>query len=227
MSCMMFVSTEWLWSSILMLFALHLSTAMRSASTHCISNCCTQISSCPDGTQAASLDILKAYRNSPIFPKHKCCLPIIWQDSVHVHHVAIDSLAMASGIQGSLDDACGLILKHQGIGPAVKWVDDFIFFRSPLSLQDTSFPYDLSDILCITTQHLLASYNLERSRLWQPIHICQLQMGHPTSLGICFWWKARPRITKTWLDSWPCEHNLLAAGHHLNSWFPAVLIIHL
>src|SRR5882724_11588468 len=30
-----------------------------------------KVSSCPPGTQEASLDITKAYRNSPIFPQHK------------------------------------------------------------------------------------------------------------------------------------------------------------
>ena len=85
----------------------------------CISNCSTQISSCPDSTQATSLDISKAYRNSPILPEHKHYLLIIWRDSVYVQHVAIEGLAMARGIQGSLADACVLILKHQGIGPAV------------------------------------------------------------------------------------------------------------
>ena len=43
----------------------------------------------------------------------------------------IGGLATTGGIQGNISDACVLILKHHSIHPTVKWVDDFIFFRSP------------------------------------------------------------------------------------------------
>ena len=64
------------------------------------------ITSCPAGTEAASLDITKAYRNSPILPKHKKYLPIFWRNKVYIQHVAIEGLATASGIQGTIADAC-------------------------------------------------------------------------------------------------------------------------
>ena len=57
---------------------------------------------------------------------------------------------MVGSIHGTVADACVLILKHHDIGPAMKWVDDFVFFRTPLSLPDREFTYNLLDILHIT-----------------------------------------------------------------------------
>src|SRR5882724_8189088 len=75
----------------------------------------------------------------------------MWQGRIYVQHVAIEGLATVGGIQGMVADACVLILKHHDIGPAMKWVDDFMFFRTPLSLPDHEFTYNLSDILQVTS----------------------------------------------------------------------------
>ena len=48
-----------------------------------------QVSVCPDGTEVASLNIAKAYRNSPIIPGHKQYLGVMWRQSIYVQHVAI------------------------------------------------------------------------------------------------------------------------------------------
>jgi len=112
------------------------------------------LASCPTRTQAASLDIAKAYQNSPILPAHKKYLCILWKGTIYVQHVTIKSLETAGGIQGSIADATIAILKHHSIELTIKWVDDFIFFRSP-SISVTSgpseyFSFDLSSILNIT-----------------------------------------------------------------------------
>src|SRR5882672_5977216 len=59
----------------------------------------SQVSSCPIGTEAASLDIAKAYRNSPIAPCHKKYLCVLWKGLVYMKHIAIEGLATAGGIQ--------------------------------------------------------------------------------------------------------------------------------
>src|SRR5882672_8253013 len=71
-----------------------------------------QVSSCPHGTKAASLDIAKAYRNSPIIPCHKKYLCMFWKGAVYVQHVSIKGLAMAGRIQGNVADAALAILRH-------------------------------------------------------------------------------------------------------------------
>ena len=81
--------------------------------------------------EATSLDIAKAYHNSPIVPIHKAYLPIMWDDHIFIQNVAIEGLATAGGIQGTITDACVELLKCTGIHPVVKWVDDFVFFHSP------------------------------------------------------------------------------------------------
>jgi len=48
--------------------------------------------------EAVSLDIAKAYRNSPIPPNHKKYLCILWKGGIYVQHVAIEGLATAGGI---------------------------------------------------------------------------------------------------------------------------------
>ena len=73
----------------------------------------------------------------------------MWQGRIYVQHVAIEGLA--GGIQGMVANSCVLILKHHDISPAMKWVDDFVFFRTPLSLPNCKFTYNLSDILHITS----------------------------------------------------------------------------
>src|SRR5882724_7297199 len=55
-------------------------------------------------TEAASLDIAKAYRNSPILPSHKIYLCMYWKNNVYVQHVLIEGLATAGGIQSTIAD---------------------------------------------------------------------------------------------------------------------------
>ena len=79
-----------------------------------------QIATCPPGTEVASLDLTKAYWNSPILHGHKKYLPIQWHDHVFVQHVAIEGLATAGGIQGTVADMCLAIVDFHGIKPTVK-----------------------------------------------------------------------------------------------------------
>ena len=112
-----------------------------------------QLATCPIGTQAASLDIAKAYRNSPIIPDHKRYLAILWRGHVYIQHVAIEGLATAGGIQGTVADVCIQILAHHGIHPVIEWVVNFVFFREPsISAQPLphAFPYDLTDVFSVT-----------------------------------------------------------------------------
>ena len=113
------------------------------------------------GTEAATLDIAKAYQNSPIAPKHKHYLSIMWEGKIYVQHVAIEGPTTAGGIQGTIADACIALLKWCGITPVFKWVDNFVLFRllSPSSITANppghnalgqSFPYDLTSVLEFT-----------------------------------------------------------------------------
>jgi len=78
---------------------------------------------------------------------------------------------MAGGIQGNVADATGPLLKFHGVEPMIKWVDDFIFFRSPMvsglgASSPPSFTFDLSTIKQIKAH---ASVNIYR---FKHIFIC-------------------------------------------------------
>ena len=81
----------------------------------------------------------------------------MWNDHIYIQHVTIEGLATAGGIQGTIVDACVELLKSADIHPMVKWVDDFVFFRSPTTslshIAPTAplFAYDLNTILNFTT----------------------------------------------------------------------------
>jgi len=114
-----------------------------------------KLASCPVGTEAASLEMAKAYCNSPICPAHKKYLCVYWRDGVYIQHVAIEGLATAGGIQGNVADATIALLKYHRMEPTIKWVDDFVFFHcptlSPPPSAGPSFSFDLSTIYDITT----------------------------------------------------------------------------
>jgi len=79
---------------------------------------------------------------------------VYWKNGVYVQHIAIEGLATAGGIQGTVVDATVALLKFHNIQPTIKWVDDFVFFRSPCKPVVPPLPpvfhYDLSSICNIT-----------------------------------------------------------------------------
>ena len=96
--------------------------------------------------EAATLDMVQAYRNSPIIPEHKKYLAVCWRDEIYVQHNAVEGLSSAGGIQGTPADTCIEILHANDISPVFKWVNDFVIFRSPsdhhTTLTDRSYDYD-------------------------------------------------------------------------------------
>jgi len=119
------------------------------------SNTFYKVASTPPGTQAASLDIERAYHNSPIAPIHKPYLAVSWNDAIYVGHVAVEGLATAGGIQGCPADALLDILRHHGIEHVFKWVDDVVIFRTPSHSINSrgsvfSYNFDLPSVFRIT-----------------------------------------------------------------------------
>ena len=96
----------------------------------------------------------KAYRNSPISPKHKPYIAVMWNSDIYVEHCAEFGLAPSGGIQGTVADALIDVFKFHGIKDAMKWVDDFIFFRSPTGSHLSSqfiYNYDLDTVSSISS----------------------------------------------------------------------------
>jgi hypothetical protein len=77
----------------------------------------------------------------------------MWDNLIYVEHCAVFGLVSAGGIQGAIADALLDILASKGFGLTLKWVDDFVFFRSPLSgsiPSNPSFPFNLASILAVS-----------------------------------------------------------------------------
>ena len=97
---------------------------------------CTLIRNLPNGSQAATRDIAEAYR---IIPLHETQWPgVVVRISNNPEKFALNTSnsfggATAGGLFGLFGDALADILRAQGIGPILKWVDDFIFVRIPKS----------------------------------------------------------------------------------------------
>jgi len=95
---------------------------------------CTLIRNLPHGSQAATRDISEAYR---IIPLHENQWPgVVVRISNHPKQFALNTSnsfggATAGGLFGLFGDALADLLRAKGIGPILKWVDDFIFFRIP------------------------------------------------------------------------------------------------
>ena len=94
----------------------------------------TLIRSLPPGSQAAVRDISEAYR---IIPLHESqwagvVVRIANQPDLFALNTCNSfGCATAGGLFGLFGDALADILRARGIGPILKWVDDFIFFRIP------------------------------------------------------------------------------------------------
>jgi hypothetical protein len=104
----------------------------------------------PEGMEAATLDVDSAFRCCPILPSQQCCFIIHWNGSYYIDHNAPFGATSTGGVFGRVADAKSAILKSRDIGPSKNWVDDFVFFRFPISLFPTPvFPYSLLDIYAL------------------------------------------------------------------------------
>lgn len=109
-------------------------------------------------TEAATLDVDAAFRRCPIRPSQQPNFVIMWNDLFYIDHNAPFGAASSGGVFGHVADALMAIFRARDIGPAVNWVDDFLFFRLPINLDFINddvhwqplFSYNLDTIFSIT-----------------------------------------------------------------------------
>src|SRR5882672_1172846 len=101
--------------------------------------------------------MIRAYHNSPLAPSHKPYVASMWRGGIYIDHCAMEGLSSAGNIQGCPADALVAIFKYKSICPVLKWVDDFVLFRTPSSsYTDTNgaitytYPYDLLTVKHVT-----------------------------------------------------------------------------
>jgi hypothetical protein len=91
---------------------------------------CILILSLPPGSQGATRDVAEAYRTIPLhssqWPGMVVRLP---GDRFALNSSNSFGCSSAGGVYGSVADAGCDLLRHAGIGPMVRWVDDHSLFR--------------------------------------------------------------------------------------------------
>ena len=95
---------------------------------------CALIASLPPGTQGATRDVAEAYRTIPLHPSQWPSLVVrIDEDppTFAVDTTLCFGYGPSAGVYGELRDAGLDIMRAQGIGPIIAWVDDHLFFRLP------------------------------------------------------------------------------------------------
>lgn len=95
---------------------------------------CTLMRNLPRNAQAAVRDIAEAYRTIPLHENQWA--GVVVRISNNPERFALNTCnsfggATAGGLFGLFGDALADILRAKGIGPILKWVDDFIFVRIP------------------------------------------------------------------------------------------------
>ena len=100
----------------------------------------------PPFSEAATLDVDAAFRCCPVVPTQQCNFIVQWNGLFYIDHNAPFGATSSGGIFGRVADAKSAILASEGLGPSKNWVDDFVFFRFPISTDPPSFSYSLSDI---------------------------------------------------------------------------------
>jgi hypothetical protein len=108
------------------------------------------ISNLPPGSQLATRDVSEAYHTIPLHPSQwPGAVVRVSDDLFCIDTCTSFGLAPSAGAYGVVADAGLDLLRHQGIGPASRWVDDHLFF-------------------CILREHI-TSYNEQRLTWHQEI----------------------------------------------------------
>ncbi|QRV91992.1 hypothetical protein RhiJN_20010 [Ceratobasidium sp. AG-Ba] len=88
--------------------------------------------SLPEESQAATFDVDAAYRRMPVHPDDQPHIVVHWNGECWIDHCVPFGGTSSGGIFGRCGDALIHICKNKGFGPVLKWVDDFLFFQSPV-----------------------------------------------------------------------------------------------
>lgn len=105
--------------------------------------CWLLVAKAPPGSEVAVFDVDSAFRNIPTRPQDWLKLAVSIDGNVHFDFRLNFGAASAPGIFGHVADAIVAIYRHRGVDDVLKWVDDFIFFRYPISQSSSvTFSYD-------------------------------------------------------------------------------------
>ena len=93
---------------------------------------CALIDSLPPGSEAAVCDVAEAYCTVPLAMEHwpATVIQLLFDDdSFAIDTCLCFGLASSAGVHRIMGDTSADLMRAQGIGPLVKWVNDHLFFR--------------------------------------------------------------------------------------------------
>ncbi|KAE8211652.1 hypothetical protein CF327_g4627 [Tilletia walkeri] len=90
-----------------------------------------QILQLPPSAQAGARDVRPAYRAINLHPSQWAAAVVQWQGRYYVDKALAFGMSSSAGAWGVVGDALADVLRAHGIGPVLKWVDDYLFFRVP------------------------------------------------------------------------------------------------
>ncbi len=95
---------------------------------------CATLVALPPGSQAAVRDVSEAYRTVPLHSSQwPAAVARTGDDVFWVDVCAAFGARPSGGVYGQLGDAASDLFRAHGMGPVLKWVDDYIFCRVPCS----------------------------------------------------------------------------------------------
>lgn len=88
------------------------------------------ISRLPPGSEGATRDVAEAYRTVPTHPSQWPAAVVRISDTLGcIDTCTAFGATPSAGVYGLMADAGCEVMRHAGIGPIEKWVDDHLFFR--------------------------------------------------------------------------------------------------
>jgi hypothetical protein len=106
----------------------------------------TLVTHAPAGSEGATLDVDAAFRRCPVRPEQQNYFVVHWNGLCYIDHCVAFGGASACGIFGRVADAFVAICRRSALAPCIKWVDDFVFIRSP-DEDSGNFNFDLADVI--------------------------------------------------------------------------------
>lgn len=117
-------------------------------------DCWLLVADAPPGTEVAVFNVESAFRIIPTRPEDWPLLAVNIGGFIHYDFRLNFGASCAPGIFGKVADAIVQIYLNQGADAILKWVDDFLFFRYPLSnTRPFSYSYD-ETLIWSTAKHL-------------------------------------------------------------------------
>lgn len=97
-------------------------------------DCAMLVAKAVPGAQAAIFDVAAAYRCIPISPLDQPQTVVMWKGGAYLDHNAAFGCTSSNGLFARPADAIKrLFIVRHNVENLLKWVDDFVFFRYPVS----------------------------------------------------------------------------------------------